>query len=92
MHPLRQNVCHIQLVNTHARIQLISLFLLFSVSPEELHRAKVLILDLLGWGVTPEYILKRGVSQTLLCSIFVDLKLRLPENIAADSAASANGD
>ena len=57
------------------------------VTPEELYRAKVLVLDLLGWGVTAEYILQRGVSHELLCSIFSDLKLRLPENIAADYAA-----
>jgi len=39
------------------------------------------MLDLLGWGVPPDYILQRGVSRELLCTVFSDLRLRLPENI-----------
>ena len=59
----------------------------FIVSPEEANRAKVLILDLLGWGVSPEYILQRGVSHEFLCYVFTDLKLRIPDSIAADFEA-----
>ena len=61
----------------------------YTVSDEELNNAKVLVLDLLGWGVTPEYILQRGVSYQLLYTVFTDLRLRLPDNIVADCAALA---
>ncbi len=51
-----------------------------------MHHAKILILDLLGWGVSPEYILNRGVSHKLVCSVFADLNLRLPDYVVADNA------
>lgn len=54
------------------------------VTDEQLHQAKVLVLDLLGWGVPPEYLLQRGVSHALLYTVFTDLRLRLPESIIAD--------
>lgn len=50
----------------------------------------MLILDLLGWGVSPDYMLQRGISHELVCSVFNELRLRLPENIAADYAVIAN--
>ena len=60
------------------------------MTPDQIMHAKILILDLLGWGVPPEYILDRGVSHKLLCTVFKDLNLRLPENIEADYAAIVN--
>lgn len=57
------------------------------MTDEQLHHAKVLVLDLLGWGVTPEYLLQRGVSHALLYTVFTDLRLRLPEKIKADCIA-----
>ncbi|KAL5501715.1 hypothetical protein ACEPAH_8975 [Sanghuangporus vaninii] len=54
------------------------------MSDEQLHHAKVLILDLLGWGVPPEYLLQRGVSHALLYTVFTDLRLRLPDAIFED--------
>lgn len=60
-----------------------------SVSDEELNNAKVLVLDLLGWGVPPEYILRRGVSHQLLYTVFTDLRLRLPDGIVAECVALA---
>ncbi|KAL5519909.1 hypothetical protein ACEPAG_1569 [Sanghuangporus baumii] len=54
------------------------------MSDEQLHHAKVLVLDLLGWGVPPEYLLQRGVSHALLYTVFTDLRLRLPDSIFED--------
>lgn len=55
-----------------------------------MHHAKILMLDLLGWGVPPEYILNRGVSHKLVCSVFTDLNLRLPDYIVEDNEAVMN--
>lgn len=54
---------------------------LITVTEEELDRAKTLVLDLLGWGVTPEYLVDYGVSSGVLVRIFSDLRLRLPTNL-----------
>jgi len=51
------------------------------LTDEQLYDAKVVVLDLLGWGVPPEYILQRGVSPELLLTVFTDLKLRFPEHV-----------
>ncbi|EJC97881.1 uncharacterized protein FOMMEDRAFT_171291 [Fomitiporia mediterranea MF3/22] len=50
----------------------------------QLDQAKVLVLDLLGWGVPPEYLLQRGISHALLYTVFTDLRLRLPDSIIED--------
>lgn len=59
-------------------------FIFLLVTDEQLHRAKTLILDLLGWGVPPEYLLQRGVSLSLLYTVFTDLRLRLPDSIFSE--------
>ncbi|KIJ64972.1 hypothetical protein HYDPIDRAFT_40137 [Hydnomerulius pinastri MD-312] len=51
------------------------------MTAEDLDRAKSLVLDLLGWGVTPEYLVDYGVSAGALYRIFTDLRLRLPTNL-----------
>ncbi|KAL4063338.1 hypothetical protein V8B97DRAFT_2061632 [Scleroderma yunnanense] len=51
------------------------------MTEEELDRAKSVVLDLLGWGVTPEYLVDCGVSPGALVRIFNDLYLRLPTNL-----------
>lgn len=53
----------------------------YKVTTEELDQAKDLVLDLLGWGVTPEYLVECGVSASAICRIFTDLRLRLPTNL-----------
>ncbi|KAF9460395.1 hypothetical protein BDZ94DRAFT_1266133 [Collybia nuda] len=53
-----------------------------ALSDEELDHAKSLVLDLLGWGVEPEYLVDCGVSAPVLYRIFTDLHLRLPTNLA----------
>ncbi|KAF9484039.1 hypothetical protein BDN70DRAFT_989839 [Pholiota conissans] len=55
--------------------------LTFTLSPEELDLAKDLVLDLLGWGVEPEYLIDSGVSAAVIFRVFTDLNLRLPKNL-----------
>ncbi|KAF8124678.1 hypothetical protein EV363DRAFT_1299600 [Boletus edulis] len=51
------------------------------LTKEDLDRAKSLVLDLLGWDVTLEYLVERGLSQSAaIYAIFTDLRLRLPSN------------
>jgi len=56
-----------------------------TVTPNQLDQAKDIVLDLLGWGVTPEYLVECGVSSQILYTIFSDLRLRLPKNIFVGS-------
>jgi hypothetical protein len=51
------------------------------VSPEQLDLAKSIVLDLLGWGVPPDYLVEFGVSPGTIFKIFTDLRLRLPTNL-----------
>ncbi|KAI1794896.1 hypothetical protein LXA43DRAFT_883078 [Ganoderma leucocontextum] len=43
--------------------------------------AKDTVLDLLGWGVSPEYLVNCGLSREIIFYVFVELNLRLPENL-----------
>jgi hypothetical protein len=52
------------------------------VSDEELDAAKSVVLDLLGWGVEPEYLIECGVSSQAIYRIFTELHLRLPVNLS----------
>ncbi|KDQ51197.1 hypothetical protein JAAARDRAFT_62618 [Jaapia argillacea MUCL 33604] len=51
------------------------------LSVEDLEVAKSVVLDLLGWGVPPEYLVESGVSRQAIHKIFTELKLRLPSNL-----------
>jgi len=53
----------------------------FLLSPDELDQAKILVLDLLGWGVDAEYLVTSGVSPAVIFRVFTDLNLQLPTNI-----------
>jgi len=53
-----------------------------SLSDEELDVAKSIVLDLLGWGVEPEYLIECGVSSQAIYRIFTELHLRLPTNLS----------
>ncbi|KAF9011747.1 hypothetical protein BDQ17DRAFT_1344755 [Cyathus striatus] len=55
---------------------------LLIMSAENLDHAKDIVLDLLGWGVSPEYLVDCGVSPQSLYQIFADLRLQLPENLS----------
>lgn len=43
--------------------------------------AKDILLDLLGWGVPPEYLLNCGLSREIIYYVFIELNLRLPANL-----------
>ncbi|KAI0328887.1 hypothetical protein GY45DRAFT_941144 [Cubamyces sp. BRFM 1775] len=43
--------------------------------------AKDIVLDLLGWGVSPEYLVNCGLSREIVYYVFVELNLRLPSNL-----------
>ncbi|KAG9315806.1 hypothetical protein JVU11DRAFT_3455 [Chiua virens] len=43
--------------------------------------AKDIVLDLLGWGVPPEYLLECGLSRHVIFYVFSELNLRLPSNL-----------
>ena len=62
------------------------------VPPAEFDRAKDVVLDLLGWGVTPEYLVDAGVSSEALYTIFKDLNLRLPTNLKLPVAQNPDSD
>jgi hypothetical protein len=59
------------------------------VSPEELDQAKILVLDLLGWGVDAEYLVTSGVSPAVIFRVFTDLNLQLPTNLEVSDELTA---
>jgi len=62
-------------------VQRLSLTFNNQVSPDNLTTAKEIVLDLLGWGVPPEYLVSSGVSPEAIYRIFTDLNLSLPTNL-----------
>ncbi|KAL5635773.1 hypothetical protein ACGC1H_004548 [Rhizoctonia solani] len=52
-----------------------------NMTARDLDEAKHLILDLLGLGVTPEYLVDCGVSSQCLAVCFYELNLRFPLNL-----------
>ncbi|KAI0084814.1 hypothetical protein BDY19DRAFT_969328 [Irpex rosettiformis] len=51
------------------------------MTEDQYNTAKDLILDLLGWGVPPEYFVEYGLSREILYFVFLELNLRLPTNL-----------
>jgi hypothetical protein len=51
------------------------------VNEQQYDAAKDIVLDLLGWGVDPEYIVDTGVSREIIFYVFTELHLRLPRNL-----------
>lgn len=45
---------------------------------KQFNTVKELILDLLGWGVSPEYLIESGLSREVIYYTFTELNLRLP--------------
>lgn len=43
--------------------------------------AKDIVLDLLGWGVAPEFLVDCGLSREIVFYVFSELRLRLPDNL-----------
>ncbi|OCH90903.1 hypothetical protein OBBRIDRAFT_792815 [Obba rivulosa] len=52
-----------------------------TMTQEEYDAAKDIVLDLLGWGVPPEYLVNCGLSREIVYYVFVELNLRLPSNL-----------
>lgn len=52
-----------------------------AVTQMEYDAAKDIVLDLLGWGVPPQYLVDCGLSKELVYYVFTDLRLRLPPNL-----------
>jgi hypothetical protein len=50
------------------------------VTMDEYDTAKDIILDLLGWGVPPEFLVDCGLTKALVFYVFTELNLRLPAN------------
>ncbi|TFK40857.1 hypothetical protein BDQ12DRAFT_470150 [Crucibulum laeve] len=51
------------------------------LSQLEYDTAKDLVLDLLGWGVPPEYLVDCGLTREMVYYVFSELNLRLPQNL-----------
>lgn len=51
-----------------------------TVAQTQYDQAKDIILDLLGWGVPPEYLVRCGLSREMVYYAFLDFNLRLPDN------------
>ncbi|KAI0036509.1 hypothetical protein K488DRAFT_81953 [Vararia minispora EC-137] len=55
-----------------------------ALTQEQYDTAKDIVLDLLGWGVPPEYLVDCGLSREIVYYIFSELNLRLPNNLDKD--------
>lgn len=54
--------------------------------------AKDLFLELLGWGVDPEYLVDTGLTKELIYYVFTELNLRLPNNLDTTGLLPYNPD
>ena len=62
-------------------IEVVLLMNISTVNQQQYDTAKDIILDLLGWGVPPEYLVECGLSREIVFYVFVELNLRLPQNL-----------
>ena len=53
----------------------------FTVTQKQYDTAKEVILDILGFGVPPEYLVDCGLSREIIYYVFMELNLRLPNNL-----------
>ena len=51
------------------------------MSDAELFEAKVVVLDILGWGIPPQYLLDCGISELAVVVCLAQLKLRIPQEL-----------
>lgn len=51
------------------------------MSDDEIFEAKVIILDILGWGVPSQYLLDCGISPLAIVVCLSDLRLRIPRDL-----------
>ncbi|KAI0252382.1 hypothetical protein BJV78DRAFT_1373920 [Lactifluus subvellereus] len=52
-----------------------------SLTQKQYDTAKENILDILGYGVPPEYLIECGLSREMIYYVFTELNLRLPNNL-----------
>lgn len=52
-----------------------------TVTEDQYNTAKDIVLDLLGWGVPPEYLVDCGLSRHVVFYVFTELNLRMPTNL-----------
>jgi hypothetical protein len=52
-----------------------------AVTQKQYDTAKEVILDILGYGVPPEYLIDCGISKEIIYYVFTELNLRLPSNL-----------
>ncbi|KAF7288547.1 MADS-box domain-containing protein [Mycena chlorophos] len=52
-----------------------------SMNQEQYDTAKDIVLDLLGWGVPPHYLVDCNLSREIVYYVFSELNLRLPHNL-----------
>lgn len=57
------------------------------MTDEQLWEAKVVVLDLLGWGVPPSYLIDFGLSRETVYYVFTELQLKLPDNFFNDNTS-----
>ena len=57
---------------------------------DEYDTAKDILLDLLGWGVSPEFLVDCGLTKTLVFYVFTELNLRLADNFDSSGIISYN--
>jgi hypothetical protein len=51
------------------------------VNQAQYDTAKDVVLDLLGWGVQPEYLVDCGLTREIVYYVFSELNLRMPQNL-----------
>ncbi|KAF8531495.1 hypothetical protein JB92DRAFT_2850524 [Gautieria morchelliformis] len=54
------------------------------MTAQEFSEAKMIILDLLGWGVPSEYLLGCGLAREAIYYAFTEMNLRLPRGLDTD--------
>jgi len=59
------------------------------MTAEQLWEAKVIVLDLLGWGVPPSHLLECGLSREAIYYVFTELELKLPPGFEQPAHPSA---
>ncbi len=59
-----------------------------AVNQTQYDTAKDIILDLLGWGIPPTYLVDCGLSREIVYYVFNELNLRLPDNFDTNGLIS----
>lgn len=52
-----------------------------TVTEEQYAESRIILLELLSWGVSPEHLVQVGLSTQGALVLFKDLRIRLPSNL-----------